>query len=154
MYKNKHGQHKLSFPYLLSSSTVRLPKLAFPATTYLSWRILSPLIVCINCFTFYGCLCSDLLDRHRFASALMSALPKLEKGSSSLTLASSDVLRQRKVKLLDSRLRGHMHKEAFPQSKQVGGAELHSDLHRGMVSQKQALYCCIYCCLYVYCLLW
>lgn len=61
--------------------------------------------------------CRDMLDPHRFAHALMTALPKIEKKSSSLSLASSDVLRQKKLKLHDGRLK--VHREPFPESKQV-----------------------------------
>ena len=43
----------------------------------------------------------DLLDREKFAEALVKAIPKLEKKSKSLSLANSQVLKQRKIKLLD-----------------------------------------------------
>ncbi|ELU10160.1 hypothetical protein CAPTEDRAFT_219503 [Capitella teleta] len=74
----------------------------------------------------------DMLDPFRFAHALMEALPKLEQSSSSLALASSNVLRQKKVKLLDSKQKVHT-KEFFPESQRM--VMLDRDLSEQLSSQ-------------------
>ena len=47
----------------------------------------------------------DMFNRDRFARALVDALPVLQRKSKSVALASSDILKQKPMQLLDSRLR-------------------------------------------------